>query len=135
MLNLEIGERTFIAKSVNLALHNKIKIGSRVVINSGAQILTASHRLDDIYWSTYSKPITIEDYAWIATNAIILPGVTIGIGAVVGAGAVVNRDVGAFEIVNGNTAKFVKNRIGDLNYCPVRLCAPYEAWLGKLINL
>ena len=62
---------------------NKIKIGSNVVVNSGVQFLTASHHLNDSSWRQYSKAIHVDDFAWVATNAVILPGVTIGRGAVV----------------------------------------------------
>lgn len=82
----------------------------------------------------FKKKIVIHDYAWIATGAIILPGVTIGKGAVVGAGAVVARDVEAFTVVTGNPARVVSQRVQELDYSPVDLCAPYEAWLGNPIR-
>ena len=62
-------------------------------INDGAVLLTATHSLTDPAWSLTIDPIEIGAYAWIAMNAIILPGVSIGQGAVVGAGAVVRRNV------------------------------------------
>jgi len=131
--NLVIGDETFIARTVNFALHNKILIGSRVVINNGVQLLTASHDLKDPLWSMYSKPIVIEDYAWIATNAIILPGVKIGRRAVVGAGAVVRSDVQDGMVCVGNPAKEVGVRAAsDCKYRPVVFCSAYEAWIGKV---
>ena len=129
--NLEIGDETYIGRTVNFALHAKIKIGSRVVINNGVQLLTAGHETNDLSWTGYSRPITIEDYAWIATNAILLPGVNIGRGAVVGAGAVVTKNVSANEVVAGNPAVVVSKRCECLSYNPVILCAPFEAWIGK----
>lgn len=128
---LSLGEHSFIASNVHLALHDEIKIGQRVVINSGAQLLTASHDTHHPNWLSFAKPIVIHDFAWIATNAIILPGVTIGEGAVVGAGAVVSKDVAPYTIVAGNPAQPVSRRVSDLDYSPVDLCAPYEAWLGN----
>ncbi|WP_278183962.1 acyltransferase [Mycobacterium lehmannii] len=55
-----------------------------------------------------SKPVVIEDGAWICIGAIILPGVTIGRNAVVAAGAVVSRDVEADSMVGGIPARFIK---------------------------
>ena len=57
-----------------------------------------------------SKPITIKDNVWVATGAIVLPGVTIGAGAVVAAGSVVVKDVEPWTVVGGNPAKFIKKR-------------------------
>lgn len=129
--NLEIGNESFIARTVNLALHAPIIIGSKVVINAGVNILTASHFISDSNWGQYSKQIQIHDYAWIATNAIILPGVTIGRGAVVGAGAIVRADVPPGTVVSGNPAISVANRAEFLNYSPVNRSSPFEAWIGS----
>ena len=131
---LSRGERSFIASHVYLALHDEIIIGKRVVINDGVRLLTASHDIRHPNWVMFKKKIVIHDYAWIATGAIILPGVTIGKGAVVGAGAVVARDVEAFTVVTGNPARVVSQRVQELDYSPVDLCAPYEAWLGNPIR-
>jgi acetyltransferase-like isoleucine patch superfamily enzyme len=130
---LIIGNFSFIGQA-HIALHADVKIGSYVTINDGVKLLTASHRTDDPTWSSFAEPIIIDDYAWIATDAIILPGVCIGKGAVVGAGTVVAKDVPAYGIVVGNPAQLIdKHRIKDLNYNPVQLIACYEAWLGKVI--
>jgi acetyltransferase-like isoleucine patch superfamily enzyme len=128
---LIIGDFSFIGQ-VDIAIHADVKIGSHVVINDGVKLLTASHRTDDPLWSSFAKPIIINDYAWIATDAIILPGVCIGKGAVVGAGAVVAKDVPEYRIVVGNPAQLLdKYRTQDLIYNPVQLISCYEAWLGK----
>ena len=126
---MKIGGFTFIGK-VELALHDKISIGSRVCINDGAIVLSASHSLDDIHWRHKKGPIYIEDYAWIATNAIILPGVRIGEGAVVGAGAVVSKDVPPYSIVAGNPAKAIsRERVKGLDYNPCEFLAANLAWI------
>lgn len=130
---LSIGEKTFLASGIHFALHEQVIIGNRVVINSGVQLLTASHDTADPKWPMLAEPIIIEDYAWIATNAIILPGVKIGKGAVVGAGAVVSHNVANFTVVAGNPASVIRQRSLDLSYCPVDFCAPYEAWIGSKI--
>lgn len=129
---LSVGSESVIGRDVELMLHERIQIGSRVVISPRVTLLTASHRLNDPGWGTYSKPIVIEDYVWIATAAMVMPGVHIGRGAVVGAGAVVRKDVPPGAIVTGNPAEAVSTQRPDaLDYSPVRLCAPFEAWLGR----
>lgn len=133
---LTIGKNSFIGTGTHLALHNYITIGNKVVINNDVKLLTASHDVKDPQWKMFSKEIIIDDYAWIATGAIILAGVKIGYGAVVGAGSVVTKDVPPYSIVAGNPARLVNKRTTKLNYNPVQFCAPYEAWLGsdKLIK-
>jgi maltose O-acetyltransferase len=134
--NIRIGDSVFIGSSVHFAPHAKIIIGNYVVINDGVKILTASHDLTDPLWRMYSQDVQIEDYAWIATSAIILPGTIIGRGAVVGAGAVVKGNVPPGAIVSGNPAKLhSKNRTEELSYDPVLFCAPYEAWIGRNAKL
>ncbi|WP_081908895.1 acyltransferase [Ferriphaselus sp. R-1] len=127
---LKVGEGSIIGSKVHLALHERIEIGNRVVVNSNVQLLTGTHATKDPAWPLVAKPIVIGDYAWIAYNVIILPGVTVGEGAVIGAGAVVSRDVAAYSIVAGNPAKKVGERSKNLNYSPTELCSPFEAWLG-----
>ena len=129
---LRVGERSFISAGVHLALHEHITIGNRVVINTGVQLLTASHNTHDTSWSAFQRPIVIGDYAWIGQNAIILPGVIIGKGSVVGAGAVVSKSIPDYGIAIGNPATLIpKKRNSELNYSPVDLIACYEAWLGR----
>jgi acetyltransferase-like isoleucine patch superfamily enzyme len=129
---LSVGSESVIGREVDLMLHADIRIGNRVVISPRVTLLTASHRLDDPGWGMYAKPIVIDDYAWIATGAMVMPGVHIGRGAVVGAGAVVRKDVAAATVVIGNPAEVVSSeRPVTLEYSPVRLCAPLEAWLGR----
>jgi acetyltransferase-like isoleucine patch superfamily enzyme len=127
--NLIIGEFSFIGK-VEIALHDKVSIGDFVCINDGAILLSASHDVSDPLWQHKKKPIHIGDYAWIATNAIVLPGVKIGRGSVVGAGAVVSKDVSDYSIVIGNPAKPInKKRTEILSYNPCEFLAANNAWL------
>lgn len=127
--NLTIDAFSFVGR-VEIALHDKVYIGKYVCINDGVKILTASHDVNDSGWQHIKSPIFIEDYAWIATNAIILPGVHIGKGAIVGAGAVVSKDVAPYDIVVGNPAKSInKQRTHTLNYNPCEFLAANRAWL------
>ncbi|GIZ10048.1 acyltransferase [Flavobacterium sp. UMI-01] len=127
--NLVIGDFSTLGR-VEIALHDKVTIGNNVCINDGVVILSASHDVSDPLWRHKKAPITIGDYAWIATNAILLPGVKIGKGAVVGAGAVVSKDVNEYAIVTGNPAKEInKKRTESLNYNPCEFLATNNAWL------
>jgi maltose O-acetyltransferase len=128
---LHIGERCAIGK-VMIPLHTSVRIGDRVSINDGVRILPASHDVTNPRWTMNYGDIRIDDYAWIATGAILLPGVHIGRGAVVGAGAVISRDVPEFAVAVGNPAKILsKRRIETLEYSPVDFTSPYAAWLGN----
>ncbi len=128
--NLSIGDETGFGRCV-LALHDKVIIGKRVVINDGVQILTASHDVNSSSWESKSSPIVIDDYAWIATNAIILPGSHVGRGVVVGAGAVVKGTIPDYSIVSGNPYHLHKSkRNRDLDYSPVLSKPELEAWVG-----
>jgi maltose O-acetyltransferase len=128
--SLSIGQESSLGRC-KIALHDRVTIGRRVVINDGVVLLTATHSLQDPGWSHKKAPIVIGDYAWIATNAIVLQGVTIGRGAVVGAGAVVRRDVPDYAIVSGNPAIIHANlRNTILQYSPALWNAPLEAWVG-----
>ncbi|SFD15874.1 acyltransferase [Flavobacterium phragmitis] len=127
--NLSIDDFSTLGK-VEIALHDKVSIGKYVCINDGVIILSASHDVSDPLWRHKKAPISIGDYAWIATNAIILPGVSIGKGAVVGAGAVVSKNVKDYAIVIGNPAKEIeKKRTENLKYNPCEFLATNNAWL------
>ncbi len=127
--NLTVEAFSFIGR-VEMALHDKVYIGKYVCINDGVIILTASHDVSDPEWQHVKSPVVIEDYAWVATNAIILQGVHIGKGAIVGAGAVVSKDVAPYDIVVGNPAKRInKQRTHMLDYNPCEFLAANKAWL------
>jgi len=126
---LAIGAFSFIGRA-SIDLHCSVKIGEKVCINDSVLILSASHDVSDPKWSHVRGEIFIDDFAWIGTSAIILPGVRIGRGAVVGAGAVVSRSVGAGKIVVGNPAREIsKSRGTYLDYNPCEFLAANRAWL------
>ena len=72
---------------------------------------TGSYVITNPYFDFVTKLILIHDNVWIATGAIILPGVTIGEGAVIAAGAVVTKDVEPWTVVGGNPSKLIKKRV------------------------
>jgi acetyltransferase-like isoleucine patch superfamily enzyme len=126
---LVIGAFSFIGR-VSIDLHCLVEIGEKVCINDGVRILSASHDVSDPKWGHTYGEIFIDDFAWIGTGAIILPGVRIGRGAVVGAGAVVSKSVGIGKIVVGNPAREIsKSRSSQLDYNPCEFLAANRAWL------
>ena len=107
--NIQVGDDTIINDCL-LQAWALIKIGNNVIINDGVILLTGSHNVHSPTFEGKLKPIHIGNYAWIATNAMILGGVTVGEGAVVGAGAVVREDVPPYGIVIGNPSQLVGYR-------------------------
>lgn len=93
-----------------LTLGNNVDVAQEVVI------WTLGHDIHDDYHRDQGAPVNIEDYAWIGHRAIIMPGVTIGRGAVVAAGAVVTKNVPAMAIVAGVPAKVIAQRKSALSY-------------------
>lgn len=128
---LSIGNESFVGRA-EIHLLDTVTIGDCVVINDGVKLLTGSHDLMCPHFSHLTRPIVVHDYAWVASESIVLPGVTIGRGAVVAAGSVVTRNVDAGDIVAGNPAKVIKSgRTINFDYRPYRLTAVTSAWLGK----
>ena len=107
---ITIGTGTLINSGVRFACPNvTIKIGSRVLIGPRVCFETVNHGLSlETRWEITTKPITIEDNVWIGAGVIILQGVHIKCGAVIAAGAVVNKDVEAFTMVGGIPARVLK---------------------------
>ena len=120
---ITIGADTIVGEKVTLDgrgqlphSRGKIIIGSHTDIGSEVMIWTSEHNLNSPNWEAIEAPVVIGDYCFIGPRAIILPGVSIGKGAVVAAGAVVTKDVPAMAIVAGVKAKIIGQRSGQLNY-------------------
>lgn len=109
--NISIGNRSSIGARAWVYGLNRIAIGSHCCIGEDVRLLTGSHDIHSPYFDLVTKTITVEDNVWIATGAIVLPGVTVGAGAVVAAGAVVTKDVPPWTVVAGNPAKVVRRRV------------------------
>ncbi|MAS96522.1 MAG: acetyltransferase [Verrucomicrobiales bacterium] len=93
-----------------------IDIGDNVSIGPEATILTLGHDPQSPMFEDRGGSVIIENRAWIAYRAIVLPGIRIGEGAIVAAGAVVTKDVMPFSIVAGNPATKIGERNRDLEY-------------------
>jgi acetyltransferase-like isoleucine patch superfamily enzyme len=112
---MTIGSGTWIGQQCFFHSAGGIEIGRNVGIGPGVRILTSSHRLDQLdrpilHSDIESAPVVVEDDADLGVGAILLPGVRIGRGAQVGAGAVVASDVPALGIAVGVPARVVGKR-------------------------
>jgi acetyltransferase-like isoleucine patch superfamily enzyme len=112
---LIVGAGSWIGQATFLHAAGGITIGREVGIAPQVSILTSTHRdpgRDRAIMSGEidARPVVLEDFCDVGVGAIILPGVTVGRGAQVGAGAVVTRDVPPFAIVAGNPARVIRLR-------------------------
>ncbi len=113
--NISIGNNCYINHRVTILDSYKVKIGNNVFIAPGVVISAVTHPLEaEKRRELIIEQITIEDDVWIGANAVILPGVTLGKGCVVGANAVVKKDVPPYTVVGGVPAKFIKKiQVGE----------------------
>lgn len=107
---IKIGEDTIIGDHAFLDGRAPLAIGNHVDIASSVMIYNSEHDLEKDDFSARTEPVEIGDYVFIGPRAIILPGVKVGKGAVVAAGAVVTKDVPDFAIVGGVPAKVIGER-------------------------
>ena len=130
--NIYIGDKSFINFNVSMIDLGKIKIGNRVLIGPGTGLFTAIHPIDPEIRATGIEKgvdITLEDDVRIGGNATILPGVTIGKGAIIGAGSVVTKDIPKMTIAAGNPAKVIRKITEeDKKYWQ----SEYDAYLREL---
>ena len=108
--NLVLGDYVALGPNCNIYSVDKITIGTKVAISQGAYLCTASHDICKRGNPLITAPINIDSFAWVAADAFVGMGVTIGQGAVVGARACVFKDVAPWTVVGGNPAKFIKER-------------------------
>jgi acetyltransferase-like isoleucine patch superfamily enzyme len=116
--NIRIGKRTCIGDFCNLfGFQGGLEIGDDVLVASGCHINPSDHGIEDpklpiSIQPISSKGIKIANGVWIGTKVVILDGVSIGTGAVIGAGSVVTKDVPNYAIVAGVPAKILRMRPG-----------------------
>ena len=111
---IEIGDKSGIG--LNARIQGPLKIGKYVMMGPDVIIYTRNHKANSIekpmieQGETRAEEVIIEDDVWIGARAVILPGVKIGKGAIIGAGAVVTKDVEPYTVVGGVPAKIIKYR-------------------------
>jgi maltose O-acetyltransferase len=109
--NIRIGARSFVNYNAVFLDCAPITLGNDVLLGPAVQLYTAGHPLDAATRRTAyetARPITLQDDVWIGGGAIILPGVTVGAGAIVAAGSVVTKDVPPRMIVAGSPARIIR---------------------------
>jgi maltose O-acetyltransferase len=104
---------------INARLDGDVRIGKHSMMGPDCMIFTQNHVFDKenlIYIPGYtpSRPVIIEDNVWIGARVIILPGVTIGKGSTVGAGAVVSKSIPPYSVAVGNPARVVKSLLPQI---------------------
>jgi putative colanic acid biosynthesis acetyltransferase WcaF len=112
--NVSLGDNATVSHGVDLYAVDRISIGAHATVSQRAFLCTASHEVDHPNMPLVTAALWIEDGAWVAAEAFVAPGVTIGTDAVVGARAVVLHDVPACCIAVGNPARISRKR--DLHH-------------------
>lgn len=122
---MSVGQNTVINFGCYLDNRRGIYIGNNVGIAHNTKIYTLGHDLNDSQFMTKGAPVSIEDNVFIFSNALIMPGITIGEGAIVLAGSVVTKDVEPWTIVGGNPARKIRDRGYDVDYKQI-----YRYWFA-----
>ena len=109
-VNIHVGDNFHADYNCTMLDLAEIRIGDNCLIGPDLGIYTAGHRLEPEHRveDVYGLPITIGNVVWIGGHSTILPGISIGDGAVVAAGSVVTKDVAPRTLVGGNPAKLIK---------------------------
>jgi acetyltransferase-like isoleucine patch superfamily enzyme len=106
---IEIGDGVFLNAGVSISAHHLVKIGNGCQIGNYALLMDNDyHRVGNLREAGASKPIILGNDVWLGAHVIVLKGVTIGDGAVIGAGSVVTRDVPPRAVAVGSPARVVK---------------------------
>jgi acetyltransferase-like isoleucine patch superfamily enzyme len=115
---IEIGNNSLIGDFCNLYGHAGLRIGANVMVAAGCRLVPEEHTFDIPGLAVSAQPtqscgISIADGAWLGANVVVLDGVRIGKGAVIGAGAVVTKDIPDYAIAVGVPAKVTRMRPGS----------------------
>lgn len=107
---LIVGKNSVIGERCRIDPRGGINIGDNVSISGDVFVLTADHDMDSPDFAGRLRTVTIQNYVWVGTRAMILPGIQLDQGAVVAAGSVVTKNVGRFQVVGGSPANNIKRR-------------------------
>ncbi len=114
--HISIGNNSVINRKCYLDGRAGIYIGSNVSISPETFLISLTHDPQSPTFATVAKPIYIRDFVWIGTRSMILPGVTLEVGTIVGAGSVVTRSSMPYSIIAGSPAKKISERNRHLEY-------------------
>ena len=113
---MTIGKSSVVGDHAILDARGGLTIGKNVNLSTNVAIWTGQHNYQSSDFGYEEAPVRIEDYAWLSFRTTILPGVTVGEGAVIAAGAVVTKDVAPYTVVAGIPAKVIGTRNRNLAY-------------------
>jgi maltose O-acetyltransferase len=131
LANLNVGEFSSLGR-IYIQAYERVSIGRCVVISDGVKLITGGHDVNSPSYEFECGPIIVQDYAWVAMNVIVLKDITIGKGAIVGAGSVVTRNVEPYSIVAGNPARIIGRRDEiRFTYLPATWFGAVVAWVGR----
>ena len=108
--NLTMGRNAVIGWKVNVYCQGPVTLGDYAIVSQFAHLVSGTHDIDNPGFQLLTKPIQIGDHAWVAANAFVGPGVTIGEGAVLGACGVTFKDLPPWTVHAGNPARFIRDR-------------------------
>ncbi len=115
--NLTLGDHSCLANGVECYSVAPVTLGAHATVSQRSHLCTATHDYNDPAFPLVFRPISIGPHAWVAAEAFVGPGVTVGEGAVIGARAVATKDVPPWAVVAGNPARIVKWRHYE-HQCP-----------------
>ncbi|MBN8915957.1 MAG: putative colanic acid biosynthesis acetyltransferase [Rhizobiales bacterium] len=116
--NLEVGDYAFIGPDVTVYSMGRIVLEPYALVSQGAYICAGTHDIEDVNFQLRSAPIRIEARAWVAAQAFVGPGVTVGRGAVLGARSFAFKNLEPWTVYVGNPAKAIKPRNVRFPDCP-----------------
>jgi len=108
---LSIGDYTWIGEKVWIDNLDEVVIGSNVCISQGAMLLTGNHNYKKTSFDLITKPINLEDGAWLGAKAVVCPGVTVGSHALLTVGSIATGDLDKYSIYQGNPAIKIRERV------------------------
>lgn len=106
---VRVGNHVGIHSLTHIFASGGVTIGSHVQISAGCSIASITHSIEvETRFHGIEQPVVIQDHVWLGTGAIVLPGVTIGRGAVIGAGSIVTRDIPPMTVAVGTPARVIR---------------------------
>jgi putative colanic acid biosynthesis acetyltransferase WcaF len=108
--NLVCADQASVADEAVIYNAAKVVLGSHAIVSQQAYVCTATHDFDDPAFPMITTPIRIGAYAWVCARACVLPGVTLGDGAVLGLGSIATKDLEAWHVHAGNPARTIRPR-------------------------